>query len=72
MPNGLKSLKVFPKLSFVEQEELERLRESSKELEPKKAIKDIELKRSSEEMSKANMDAFKKNLATIISVIQTF
>ena len=39
---------------------LERLRESSKELERQKAIKDIELKRSSEEMSKANMDAFKK------------
>ena len=56
----IKELEGLPKLSFVEQEELERLRESSKELERQKAIKDIELKRSSEEMSKANMDAFKK------------
>lgn len=56
----IKELENLPKLSIIEQDELNTLKEINKELERQKAIKDVELKHSSEELSKANMNAFKK------------
>lgn len=56
----IKELENLPKLSFVEQEELDKLKEATKELEIQKANKDIELRRAAEDLYEKNKDAFKK------------
>ena len=56
----IKELESLPHPSYIDEEELKRLKESTKELERQKAAKDVELKHSSEDLSKANMKAFNK------------
>lgn len=56
----IKELESLSNPSYVDEEELKRLKEATKELERQKAAKDVELKHTSEELSEANMDAFKK------------
>ena len=56
----IKELESLSNPSYVDEEELKRLKEATKELERQKAAKDVELKHTSEELSAANMDAFKK------------
>ena len=56
----IKELESLPHPSYIDEEELKRLKESTKELERQKAVKDVELKHSSEDLSKANMKAFEK------------
>lgn len=50
----------LPTLTYVEQNELDKLKEASKELERQRAAKDIKLKRDAEELSRANRDSFNK------------
>lgn len=56
----IKELENLPKLTFLEQEELDRLKDATKELERQRDINNFELIQSAEELSKKNMDAFKK------------
>lgn len=56
----ISELNGLPSLSYVEQGELDKLKEATKELERQRDIKNIELKRSAEKLSETNRKAFNK------------
>ncbi|RFZ75938.1 hypothetical protein DS742_26220 [Lacrimispora amygdalina] len=56
----ISELNELPSLTYVEQGELDKLKEATKELERQRDIKDIELKRAAEDLSESNRDAFDK------------
>jgi len=56
----INELNGLPSLTYVEQGELDKLKEATKELERQRDIKDIELKRAAEDLSESNQKAFNK------------
>ncbi len=56
----INELNELPSLTYVEQGELDKLKDATKELERQRDIKNIELKRAAEDLSESNRKAFKK------------
>ncbi|POO87853.1 hypothetical protein [Clostridium sp. 3-3] len=56
----INELNGLPSLTYVEQGELDKLKDATKELERQRDIKNIELKRAAEDLSESNRNAFKK------------
>lgn len=56
----INELNGLPSLTYVEQGELDKLKEATKELERQRDIKNIELKRAAEDLSESNQKAFNK------------
>jgi len=56
----INELNGLPSLTYVEQGELDKLKDATKELERQRDIKNIELKRSAEKLSESNQKAFNK------------
>ena len=65
--NAIKELESSPNLTWVEQAELDRLREATKELELQKKIKQDEQLAKAEDLYKENVETFNKEFGSSVS-----